>query len=276
MELSVRDSDELVSLVDALPSGAAPAALARSLTESRSRGAGTTTSPSPSSISSVIGGEHEHFTAEVYQNEYLPDDGTEVNAIVTVSSADRPEAGEAAGGQPDAAEIVIVDTSGLDGRPADEDHRRPRRHAGAIDCIRTASRSRVIAGTQSAQLIYPPTGQLVPARTRPATEAKRAAARLRASGGTAIGSWLRHGPGAVPGAPGRVCHAILLTDGENQHETPEELDAVLAAVTASSNVTAAESELIGWSASCGASPRSCSARSTSSPTPPIWPPTSAR
>ena len=31
-------------------------------------------------------------------------------------------------------------------------------------------------------------------------------------------------------APGRICHAILLTDGENQHETPEELDAVLADV----------------------------------------------
>jgi Mg-chelatase subunit ChlD len=48
------------------------------------------------------------FTADVYQNEYLPMGGSEVNAIVTVTASG------AAGstGQPAAAEIVIVDTSG--------------------------------------------------------------------------------------------------------------------------------------------------------------------
>ena len=48
------------------------------------------------------------FEVEVFQNEYLPSGGTEVNAIVTVSSAGLAGAGEA----PDAAEIVIVDCSG--------------------------------------------------------------------------------------------------------------------------------------------------------------------
>ena len=62
------------------------------------------------------------FTAECYQNEYLPLGGTEVNAIVTVTSDGA--AGEAS--QPEAAEIVIVDTSGSMGAPRREDQGRPR------------------------------------------------------------------------------------------------------------------------------------------------------
>ena len=65
------------------------------------------------------------FTVEVYQNEYLPLGGTEVNAIVTVTSA-RRRPGPA--GQPDAAEIVIVDTLGVDGRAPVEDAGRARGH----------------------------------------------------------------------------------------------------------------------------------------------------
>jgi hypothetical protein len=45
-----------------------------------------------------------------------------------------------------------------------------------------------------------------------------------------MGSWLRLAGGLFGTAPDRMCHAILLTDGENQHETPEELDAVLSSV----------------------------------------------
>ena len=50
------------------------------------------------------------FTATVYQNEFLPDGGTDVNAIVTVTCTGAGEAGRGAGGQ--AGEIIIVDTSG--------------------------------------------------------------------------------------------------------------------------------------------------------------------
>ena len=56
------------------------------------------------------------FSAEVYQNEFLPDGGTDVHAVVTVTCTGAGAAGQE--GQGDAAEIVIVDTSGsmgLDG-----------------------------------------------------------------------------------------------------------------------------------------------------------------
>src|SRR5947208_2111723 len=53
------------------------------------------------------------FTLEAYQNEYLPLGGTEVNTIVTVAS----DGAGGPSGQPEAAVIVIVDTSGSMGAP---------------------------------------------------------------------------------------------------------------------------------------------------------------
>jgi hypothetical protein len=59
--------------------------------------------------------------------------------------------------------------------------------------------------------------------------AKRAASGLRANGGTAIGQWLRLAGQIFQTRPAALRHAILLTDGKNQHETPQELDAAIAA-----------------------------------------------
>ena len=63
-------------------------------------------------------------------------------------------------------------------------------------------------------------------RTR--TEAKNALRGLRANGGTAIGQWLRLANQIFQSCPAPLRHAILLTDGENQHEKPEELAAAIA------------------------------------------------
>src|ERR687897_3445803 len=54
------------------------------------------------------------FSASVYQNEFLPDGGTDVNAIVTVTCSGAGAAGQTGAG--DAGEIIIVDTSGSMGR----------------------------------------------------------------------------------------------------------------------------------------------------------------
>ena len=50
------------------------------------------------------------FTTEVFQNEFLPDGGTDVHAIVRVTCRGAGAAGATMGAE--AAEIVIVDTSG--------------------------------------------------------------------------------------------------------------------------------------------------------------------
>src|ERR1700730_4116435 len=62
-------------------------------------------------------------------------------------------------------------------------------------------------------------------RTR--AEAKAALRQLRANGGTAIGQWLRLAHQIFSSAPATLRHAILLTDGKNQHETPDKLAAAI-------------------------------------------------
>src|SRR5215471_15421786 len=56
----------------------------------------------------------------------------------------------------------------------------------------------------------------------------RAVRRLRANGGTAIGQWLRLAHQVFQSCPATLRHAILLTDGENQHEEPEQLAEAIA------------------------------------------------
>ena len=164
------------------------------------------------------------FTTECYQNEYLPLGGSEVNAIVTVTSDG--VAGEAS--QPEAAEIVIIDTSGSMGAPRRKLEAAREATSVAIDCIRDGVAFGVIAGTEVARAVYPTDGTLVLASAQTRAEAKQALRRLKAEGGTAIGSWLTLAGTLFATVPGRSCHAILLTDGENQHETDEHLDGVLA------------------------------------------------
>jgi hypothetical protein len=165
------------------------------------------------------------FAVDIYQNEYLPVDGAEVNAVVTVTCS----GGGALGHAPEAAEIVIVDTSGSMDVPRTKIKAARKATAVAIDCIRDGVAFGVIAGVEHARAVYPGGGGLVPASDVTRAEAKRAVGRLLAGGGTAIGSWLTLADAMFDTVPGRVCHAILLTDGENHSETAEELEAALSA-----------------------------------------------
>jgi hypothetical protein len=164
------------------------------------------------------------FTTECFQNEYLQRGSSEVNAIVTVTS-------DGAGGQTiqlDAAEIVIIDTSGSMGAPYRKLAAAREATSVAIDCTRDGVALGVIAGTEVARAVYPTDGTLVPASARTRADAKRALRGLKPQGGTAIGSWLTLAGTLFATTPGRSCHAILLTDGANQHESDEHLDQMLA------------------------------------------------
>ncbi|NMM23350.1 MAG: VWA domain-containing protein, partial [Phycicoccus sp.] len=163
------------------------------------------------------------FTAEVYQNEFLPDGGTDVHAIVTVTCTGAGAAGQA--GQGDAGEIVIVDTSGSMG----EINIRAAQEAAvaAIDQIIDGTWFAVIAGSHEARMAFP-VGQgelgMVQMDNSSRTAAKSAVSMFRADGGTAMGTWLTLAARVFSTVPSLAQkHAILLTDGENQHETPEKL-----------------------------------------------------
>jgi hypothetical protein len=170
------------------------------------------------------------FSASVYQNEFLPDGGTDVHAIVTVSCTGAGAAGQSGSG--DAGEIIIVDTSGSMGA----DGIRAAAYAAqtALDQILDGVWFAVISGNDRAQLAFPPSPEPVMVRMDQFTRqaAKDAVGRFYADGGTAMGTWLRLAARVFATVPSlSQKHAILLTDGENQHETPEVLTATIEAVT---------------------------------------------
>jgi hypothetical protein len=99
----------------------------------------------------------------------------------------------------------------------------------AIDCIRDGAEFAVVAGTDVARRVYPTDRRLAIAGADTRAAARASFERLRPEGGTAIGSWLRLANGLFAGSSAPIRHAILLTDGKNQHETGEEFRAALEA-----------------------------------------------
>jgi hypothetical protein len=165
------------------------------------------------------------FTVVVDQNEYLPEGGQDVSAIITVTSSDTgPGAPVEDTG---AAEIIMVDCSGSMSSPRTKIAQARAATSAAVDVIRDGVAFAVIAGTQSARPVFPPDGRLAVADARTREAAKYAVADLRPGGGTAIGQWLGLAHRMFTSTPAALRHAILLTDGQNQHETPEQLDAAI-------------------------------------------------
>ncbi len=167
------------------------------------------------------------FRIRVDQNKYLPAGGREVHAIVTVESTGAPAAGPGVS----AAEVIIIDTSGSMDYPKTKMSEAIRAAQTAVDTLRDGVAFAVVSGSSRATMVYPHAERLVPADGPTRAEAKAALARLTASGGTAMGSWLTLAGRLFADRADGVRHAILLTDGKNQHESPEQLDAALAEVT---------------------------------------------
>ncbi len=180
------------------------------------------------------------FSVEVYQNEFLPEGGREVNAIVTVAST----GGGTLGGAPltasaapssipgraaAAAVVIMVDCSGSMDYPPTKMRNARDATAAAIDTLRDGVSFAVVAGTHIAREVYPGNGRLATADSRTRAQAKEALRKLSAGGGTAIGTWLRLADRLLGAADVPIRHGILLTDGRNEHESPEDLHAALAA-----------------------------------------------
>ncbi|WP_328317516.1 vWA domain-containing protein [Streptomyces sp. NBC_00388] len=186
------------------------------------------------------------FSVDVYQNEFLPEGGREVNAIVTVTSTGGGTSGSARGGAgaapaplpgggPAAAVVIMVDCSGSMDYPPAKMRNAREATASAIGALRDGTAFSVVAGTHVAKDIYPGNGRLAIADGQTRAQAREALRRLSAGGGTAIGTWLRladrllNTPDTAGGGVPAIRHGILLTDGRNEHEAPEDLRAALEA-----------------------------------------------
>ena len=175
------------------------------------------------------------FSVDVYQNEYLPEGGREVNAIVTVTSTGGGTVGSAVaaphlyspGQGPDAAVAIMVDCSGSMDYPPTKMRNARDATAAAIDTLRDGVHFAVIGGTHVAKEVYPGGGALAVADSRTRDQAKQALRKLSAGGGTAIGTWLRLADRLLSSADVSIRHGIVLTDGRNEHEAPEDLKAAI-------------------------------------------------
>ncbi|MDS1271644.1 VWA domain-containing protein [Lipingzhangella sp. LS1_29] len=151
------------------------------------------------------------FSINVDQNQYLPLDGTEVHAIVSVTSSKGSSL--TAGTAAEAAEVIIVDTSGS--MMGNEIVAARRAARSAIDTLRDGVKFAIVAGTDRATMVYPRTTELATVTAATRQEAKDAVGQLDAYGGTAMGEWLNLAATLFQPVPDAIKHAILLTDGQN-------------------------------------------------------------
>ncbi|MFG3245284.1 VWA domain-containing protein [Streptomyces sp. NPDC048187] len=175
------------------------------------------------------------FAVDVYQNEYLPEGGREVNAIVTVTATGGGTVGSAVtaphlyspGQGPSAAVALMVDCSGSMDYPPTKMRNARDATSAAIDTLRDGVHFAVVGGTHVAKEVYPGGGRLAVADPATRAQAKQALRALGAGGGTAIGTWLRLADRLLSTADVAIRHGILLTDGRNEHESPDDLRAAL-------------------------------------------------
>ena len=166
------------------------------------------------------------FRIDCFQNEYLPEGSDVMNAVLTVSAADTPlgpERGEA-NLSTDRSEVIIIDTSGS--MTGSKLHEAKVATAAAIGGLPDGVRFGIVAGDTTATVVYPPAPPLAVASAATRFEATEALRTLEAKGGTAIGAWLSLTTQMLRDGPG-IKHAILLTDGKNEHEAPDVLGRVL-------------------------------------------------
>ncbi|WP_157876378.1 VWA domain-containing protein, partial [Streptomyces sp. Root264] len=158
----------------------------------------------------------------------LAHDETRADALVTVRA--RPAAGPATPTQ--SAEVLIMDRSlSMAGHGKLDEAKRAM--CAAVDALRDGTLLGVVAGHHEAEVVFPATGGLASVDADTRQEAKSRIIGQPAEGGTAIGRWLACADrlfASVP-SPGVVRHAVLYTDGKDEHETPEELDGVLETCT---------------------------------------------
>jgi len=164
------------------------------------------------------------FTATTDHNEFLPIGGRRVDAIVTVSATGAAPLPVVDG----TAVMLLLDGSGSM-RPRRKWSALQRAARAAIAQIRDGAHFGVIIGSELARVIYPRTPGLAVASNATRAEAIAAVEAERPGGGTAIGQWLLQAHDWLAPHERSIRHAILLTDGQDEHESAADLALAIAA-----------------------------------------------
>jgi hypothetical protein len=162
--------------------------------------------------------EQQPISVYVDHNPYLAERAGTVDAIVTVAAgAVVPEVTLTR------VEAIIIDCSTSMLSPGGKFEAAKRATAAAIDELADGTYFAIIAGTGTATRVYPADGRSIEATASTKASAKHAVDGLLPGGGTAMGTWLAYVRGIAAHHPDALTHAILLTDGKDEHETPEQL-----------------------------------------------------
>ncbi|MFJ2651842.1 VWA domain-containing protein [Streptomyces sp. NPDC087420] len=164
------------------------------------------------------------FSLEVDASSDVAFDDERVDALLTIRARTAARAPSAA----PIAEILIMDKS-LSMAGQGKLNEAKRAMCAAVDALQDGTYLGIVAGHHEAEVIFPATGGLARVDAAARTAAKNRVLDQSPEGGTAIGTWLTCADRlfATVTARGTVRHAVLYTDGKDEHETPEELGSAL-------------------------------------------------
>ncbi len=170
------------------------------------------------------------FKAEVFQNEYLHEGADVVDAVVTVTASGGSGGAAAPPAGQERVEVIVIDCSGSMNEDGGLKMRAAREATmAAIDTLSDGTLFAIVAGVDGAYALYPQeAGAVARADGQTREAAKGVVSRVRAKGGTAIGTWLTAAAGIFNGVPNSINHCILLTDGKNQSESDRALNNAIA------------------------------------------------
>jgi hypothetical protein len=158
------------------------------------------------------------FTAETFQNEYLPVGSGEVHAIMTVTAGE-----ETTGGSGERLFGIICDVSGsMEGGKIVAARSAM---AKVVEMLPPDANFFIVTGSDDGHVVVPVMRADANGRQRAIT----AIHQVRAGGGTRISNWLRVAVDQfrAMSSPGALRQALLLTDGQNDPNDGHDLEMAL-------------------------------------------------
>jgi len=137
-------------------------------------------------------------------------------------------AGAGATQGPGLAEVLLIDCSGSMGDPSTKLAAAKRAVRAALKVLPDGTRFAIVRGFMVAEMVYPTERKLATLDASTRAAASEAVNRVYTSGGTRMSEWLTLGRQLLEPHTTSVRHALLLTDGQNVHDTADALASVLA------------------------------------------------
>jgi uncharacterized protein YegL len=162
------------------------------------------------------------FTAEVFQNPYLPQGAREVNAIMTITTDGGDGAVTAA---PKSQRLfgIICDISGSMGGAKIQAAKDAI--AQIINLLPNDAAFFIVTGSSRSKLLVPLVNAVPENKMRAIAQVRE----IVAGGGTLMSNWLNTAVGEFNKMPQAICQALLLTDGQNDPADEQSLVQALAA-----------------------------------------------